>query len=139
MPSVSGSAIDLLQISTDDSTSNYEELKSDIIQTVNYDDGRNLEDRTRGGDVVRRWEPLKPNPSIEFTFDVNTDLDGAWGVLMLDNKGSRAFNMKIGQRQTTGVAEIEGPRETYNTQTGIAQISVVLRPVGLAWINTRVT
>ena len=139
MPSVSGSRITELQISTDAAVGNYQELATDIVDTVNYNNGRVLEDRTRGGDAVRRYDDLKPNPSIQFTFDVNSDVDASWGVLMLDASGERAFTMRVGEARITGSGKIEGPTMTYNSQTGVAQEQLTIRPVGRAWVNTRDT
>ena len=139
MPSVTGKEVDELQVSTDGTTGNYQELKTDVIDTFTYNKGRVLEDRTRGGDVTRRYDELKPNPSLEINYDNNDDADASWGVVMLGTGGPRAFTAKVGAARVTGIGNIEGPTWIYNSQTGVSQIRVTIRPVGSAWAETRDT
>ena len=139
MPSASGSAIDELKVSSDATAGNYEELRTDVVATVTYNDGNVLEDRTRGGDAVHRYDPVKKNPFCRFDFDVNTDPTAAWGILGLNPGGDKAWTMKIGEARHTGIMIIEGPEETYNSETGVYNMSVTFRPRGSAWVNTRDT
>ena len=154
MPSVSGKAIEYFRLAREseitlaqllvDATGQKFDQDTDVVDNVTYDTGRNLEDRTRGSDEVKRWDELKANPSMEVTFDVNDDEDKAWEMASTSvaslgpPEGPFVFAMKVGRTLTAGRANIEGPSNVYNSANGVYQSQLTLRPVGSAWQSSRV-
>ena len=141
MPSIRGEAVASCEISTDNTTANFQDLKTDLLQTLTYDKGIRTQERTRGGDAVARYERMKPDPSIELYFDPEVAANRAYALVMASDAEEQQFDIKIwagiGQGNQgvhfSGLATVTESVLTYNNTDGEASIRVTLRPVGDAW------
>lgn len=137
MPSVSGQAITQFQVSPTSNDSDYVDVSTDVVDTVTYNKGRVQEDRTRGGDTARRFDDLKPNPSLQFFLDIDDDAGSNWDLLMLPDTGTTWFRITVGRTTVSGSGTIEGPTWTYNSANGVYQQAVTIRPRGQRWVEGR--
>lgn len=130
-----------LQGSPDGNAANLVDLTTDAMGTLTVNQGKRTVERTRASDSVARHDPVKGDPSVEMTFDVDPASNRAWGVFF-NNDGPHAWDIKISDGSGgnvgvhgSGVASVEGPTMTINHTDGTAQFTVTLRPVGadFAW------
>ena len=142
MPTLTGQEIHSFQVSTDDQIANLKELKLNLLDTLTYNEGRRVVERTRGGDAVARYQVVKPNPSIELSMEPDTATNAAYRVLLNDTDGNRVFRIEIPDGSASqgaiisGRCTIDAPIFTTAHADAQSSIRLTLRPVGAKWSKT---
>lgn len=139
MASASGRAVKTLQISTDNTTANLQELNTDTMQSFTLDRGIRTQERTRASDATVRYEAITPAPTAEFTFDPEITANRAFKVLWENDSVERAFKLQIEADSVNnkglnveGVAALS--TSTFEREdTSYARIRISLRSNGTAW------
>lgn len=143
---LTGRPIHKIQISSDKTTGNLQELGDQIIGAVRMNRGIRRIIRTKGKDEVTRYVVVKEDPSIELEFDPGVGATEAMAICFVLADGDRAFVVEK-ESETSGVGlhadgigGIDSPLLTLDsTDDGTTSMTLTIRPVGTPWNWSLVT
>ena len=126
MATLSGQAVHKLMISTDATTVNLRELKTDAIETLMVNRGKRSAERTRAGDEISREQRVKDCPSIIINLDPSTGASMFLEFAAMGSESDTAFDLQL--RSGTARLRVTGIGLINDTPRGVAIV-----PVGSAW------
>ena len=117
-----------------------QELKTELIETLTYNNGRRLVERTRAGDVAVRFQPVKSSPSLELVFDPDIATNKSFQSIMDSPAKGFEFRVLDGVTETSGVIVtgsgwVEGGQLDLESPTGNASLRATIRPDGSEWLR----